>query len=341
MQSFLEEPPRAKENAKEEDPLHERARALADGGDIFEALRLLEEEGLLGREVDRVKHNPDYAFLHDEEWMSEREWQLFTILELYHRETARHCYNTFCLVKEKIEGELREPDNTAVHLLDIITHEGAHLTAPTLLRSALLHDIGKTILPRFVMESGKKKTDTLATVCKNEEQQETLRARRFDLEAPLFDALKKHEAASADILTRTNFVKEAQIAGSHHNYRGEKRGEKEAHDALYLGAKESGLLLGDIIHLADVEEALTSNERTYKKGMPLIMALAILTKDASGDKIKVSPFLTYLWVKSELAKLERQENDFNTKEEKEAKETIDAFLKETEENYHTPLQRAA
>lgn len=336
MQSFLEEPPRKKENTKEEDPLHERACTLADGGDIRTALRLLEEEGLLEREVERVKRNPDYALLHGEEWMSEREWQLFTILELYHRETARHCYNTFILVKEKIEGELREPDNTAIHLLDIITHEGAPVAAPTLLRAALLHDIGKTILPRFVMESSKKKTELLATVYKDDEQQKTLRTRGFDLDAPLSDAFIKHEAASADILTRAGFFEEAQIAGSHHNYKEEKRDETRAHDALYIGAKESGLVLGDIIHLADVEEALMNKERSYKKGMPLVIALAILTEDVRRNKI--SSFLTYLWVKSELVKLE---TSFATKEEKEAKETIDAFLRDMEEKYRTPLQRAA
>lgn len=338
MQTFLEEPPRAKENQKEEDPRHERARVIADCGDVLKVLSLLEGEGLLTREVDRVKHNPDYALLLGEEWMSEREWQLFTVLELYHRETARHCYNTFRLVKEKIEGELRKPDNTAIHLLDIITHEGVPVASPTLLRAALLHDIGKTILPRFVMESDKKKTKPLATVCKNEEQRETLRARGFDLDAPLFDVFTKHETASATILTRAGFFEEAQIAGSHHNYEGKKRNETEARDALYIGAKESGLVLGDIIHLADVEEALMSIERAYNnnKGVPLVVALAILTKDAMGNKI--SRFLTYLWVKSEFVKLG---TSFATEEEKEAKETIDAFLKDTEEKYPAPLQRAA
>ncbi len=342
MQSILEEPPHAKENTKEEDPLYERARALADSGDIFKAMRSLEDEELLGREVERVKQNDDYAFLHSEAWMREREWRLFTCIELYDHTTAHHCFNTFVLLKEKLDGILQGVNDTPVRLLEIIRHNDAPVLRETLLRAALLHDIGKLALPRFLIESTTaNRNDTLATAFPNVREQRVLVASGFSPEETFFDALKIHERKGAIFLENLGFAEEATLAGSHHNYDRKTPDTNDARDVLRLGATESGLVLGDLIHLADVEEALTSNERTYKKSMPLIMALAILTKDASGDNIKVSPFLTYLWVKNELAELLKSKTQFTTEEEREAKAIVDAFLKETEKSYSIPLQRAA
>lgn len=324
MTTPLEQPPEKTLGHSTEST--ERAREIAGCGHVREALRLLNEEGYLARETTRLMHTEMYRKLLEESWMNEREWQLFTCIELFDPMTAHHCFNTFLLLKEKLDGTLHGAGDAPIQLLEIIRHNNTPVSRETLLRAALLHDIGKLALPRFLLAI--PHTDlpqTLAAAFPDTKKQGLLTTRGFTSEETCFDALKIHEKQSALFLDTLGFPEEALLAGSHHNYDHEVPSAHGARDVLQLGATESGLVLGDLIHLADVEEALTSKERTYKKSFPLPAALACLVEDA--ERGKIHPYLTFLWVKSEMPKITEEDRArLSLEETATCEKTIAKFL---------------
>lgn len=158
----------------------------------------------------------------------------------------------------------------------------------------------------------------------------------IDANLPLKKIMEIHEKKSLEILKEMGFVVEAMLAGNHHNYnyKDKKLGEKPTSlSALHIGIEISST----IIHLADVQHALTG-DRSYHHKQPMLRILAFLVDDAQRGKIL--PGLTAAWIRDELSKMSRayieevrtmsaKHQDQNyLKQRKEELELIEDFLED-------------
>jgi putative nucleotidyltransferase with HDIG domain len=113
--------------------------------------------------------------------------------------------------------------------------------------AALLHDVGKIGVPESVLQKAGKLTD--------EE----------------FEQMKRHPRTGARILEDVRQLRHVLPGVLHHHERFDGRGYPEGL------SDESIPLMGRIICLADSFDAMTS-DRTYRKGMPVEIALAEIKK---------------------------------------------------------------
>ena len=113
----------------------------------------------------------------------------------------------------------------------------------------------------------------------------------------LLEIMSMHEGASFQILTSMGFAKEAELAGSHHSR------NRNSTNTIKVGSPPMTVNLSDIIHLADVEQAMGS-KRYYKTQESQLAVLSSLVDHA--ERGFVSKEITRLWVSDELHTL--QEN---------------------------------
>ena len=129
------------EVAREEDPTL-RAREIARQAGFGYALRALREQHLLEREVARVKAAYEKQLFDAGPFMTEEVWEAFTVIELFHPETADHCAETYRIARGKVERPLLGSD---VRFAELFGEE--HITLPIFYSACLLHDIGKVDVP--------------------------------------------------------------------------------------------------------------------------------------------------------------------------------------------------
>jgi HD-GYP domain-containing protein (c-di-GMP phosphodiesterase class II) len=137
------------------------------------------------------------------------------------------------------------------------------------------------------------------------------------LDDTLLDIMSTHDRYSHDILHESGHEIEAKLAGSHHS-------NKEHAYTITIGTLRVSVDLADIIHLADVENALMST-RYYKEGETPLYTLKVLAIHAKQGK--VPSYITYLWIADTLHKMQ---NSFDlTDESEKANYTfIENFLEE-------------
>lgn len=138
----------------------------------------------------------------------------------------------------------------------------------------------------------------------------------------LLDVMRTHDAYSKEILLGTGREVEAVLAGSHHF-------NKESSYTITVGTLRVSVDLADIIHLADVEDAMLSTRHYKKKNTPL-QALKVLALHAKQGA--VDSYISYLWIADTIHRLE-DSFDLNDEEEKARYEYIASFL-ETEKKTH-------
>lgn len=158
----------------------------------------------------------------------------------------------------------------------------------------------------------------------------------------LLNIIQTHEKESEKILEFMGYPTEARIAGSHHNYAATEGSHKNDGSPSYL-MKEGGFA-ADIVHLADIQEALKSN-RPYLSQRPMLRTLAFMIDDAKKGLVDVR--ITYLWVKDEFEKIDENylncvrkctENDTsheNLRDRKEELELIESFILDAKEIYES------
>lgn len=313
-----------------------RARVIAGKGDFEHITHELTMEGLLKGQTARVMEKYSYIFSQMQE-VNERDLEMFTVLELYDKGTARHCAETYRIAREKLEKRL----SSGVVLGKLLEQE--LVTLDEFFRACLLHDIGKVDIPRCVInhpmndsqmdlylrdlvvedhdpeilarleEAGGIKPHIAtaeelqaylaehhlrsvhfvpARLVLHEEELAELEERGFDGNMSLMDIIRTHEAHSRDILTDAGLPVEGELAGMHHNYEG-----ATSRYPLALSSLHISIDLSELLHIADVQQALTA-VRSYKTGFSTPRVLRIIMEEAKRGRIAEEA--AYLWVDDDL-----------------------------------------
>ncbi len=115
-------------------------------------------------------------------------------------------------------------------------------------------------------------------------------------EDSLLDIMHKHDVYSAQILTTLGYSVEGEIAGAHHQH---SRSDKKYQ--ITVGSMQASIDLADIIHLADVENAMLSKRHYKEAGTPLkaLHVLAVHTKQGL-----IQEYIAYLWIADEMLALD-------------------------------------
>jgi len=280
------------------------ALAICEKGDYPAIRKELEDKGLFAAEVERVKakcltadekHN-----LKEAEFLTEKDWQILTVIELYDAVTFDHSLETYHIAKEKIEKEL---DNGVV-ISNLIKEEGVSLE--TFYRSCLMHDVGKISIPKFILNnkadveiSHRSRLKDLLTADQIAKLLEIDPAGKFSLEKTIAEAMQVHESESKRYLEGEGYNREAFLASTHHNYgrvRIEEMRFPVSHTTLHISDKISTLL-----RLADMESAMRQKARPYKDDMGKVKTLYHLVEDLKADMDRglIDPMVTELWISDE------------------------------------------
>lgn len=209
---------------------------------------------------DTLEHAP---------FMTEIDWRLLAALHSYDNCTASHSVKTMFFAKNQAEVSHELPNGAHIRFADLMENSG--IPFDRFCRGALHHDIGKVMIPKEILfQRGKL----------SEEEQAIVAA---------------HESASSIILDSLSLGTEARLAGQHHNH-----GQREMECKFYIPELRLWVAAADLLHLADVQEALLRN-RVYRPSLTPLEALRIIIEQCKHGKIGRE--LTCLWVKEEMRKV--------------------------------------
>jgi HD-GYP domain-containing protein (c-di-GMP phosphodiesterase class II) len=287
-----------------------RAREIAESGNYTKISETLSSEGLLDDQIKRVQE----VVGGDIEFLTQKDWEMLTVLELFDVVTFEHCLKTHEIAKDKIERVLDDD----VVIADFIRSEVINIEK--FYRACLLHDIGKVEIPKPILNKVfHEDWDSPAVDVLDEADIENVRAMGFDVGRSSNEIMKHHERSSEKILSDVGLRVEAILVGQHHNYEGKSSDELKM--PLATSALCISLNLADIMHLADVQQAM-EQERPYKQREAKINVLAVLVSHAKQGL--VDKYITYLWVKDELKDVTDEEID--DEEMKKNIEFVNSFL---------------
>ncbi len=319
-----------------------RAIEIAGMGDYTRILEMLRAEGLLEREVERVRR--EYS-LDEIGFVTDRDRELFTVIDLYDPGTARHCRETYRIGKEKMEKEI-VPGVSFERLL----RQKENIRLEQFYRACLLHDIGKVSVPRAVIRHhmgdnamlgclhpiyhqlylankipaslglAEDATDDVidealrthharaiyfvpAKEVLSPEALAEVRHYGFTGEETMMEIIQTHEASSGRILAGEGFSIESDLAAHHHNYSNEPLVHPIATGALHLSV-DAADVAKDMLHMADVTQALSSPERQYLDVFGMPKAMKTIVEHA--EEGKIAAYAAYLWLLDDLAKYEAQ-----------------------------------
>jgi HD-GYP domain-containing protein (c-di-GMP phosphodiesterase class II) len=297
------------------------ARSICVHGDYHEMLSELKSSGALF-ESQKFRINLEYGErLNKANFLSKTDWEMLVVLELYDRGTFEHALRVFETIHEKVESRRNIGLFLRRHL------SGEDVSKEDLFRAAMLHDIGKTAIPKEILLDTtteeewmmfaksllqpRQYEDVLRTLDENprlrhkdlvpfayaipEDLAESLRDRGVDPNKPLGVIIGKHATISGNILRSYGFPVSAEIAESHHD-----RPLRELKHPISI----SSLRAGWILRAADIFDAVRS-PRSYKNGNPLERALTVIEKEA--ERGFIDQKLANLWISDELSYLEGYE----------------------------------
>lgn len=320
----------------------DEARSIARLGDFGLIEQKLAGSGLFERERTRVQGQFS-RFIESSDFPTKEAklWDLFTILELYDPETAIHSVKTYQIAKEKVEKVLSRNivlakiiENEGVELerfyFACLNHDIGKVEIPHFIitnkttkaqwnekledcleqkafPAALLAKLGfDSETPPDSAEIEKRirenclSAEELLPVRQGLTENEILELEAkwgISADLSLMDIIDKHAAISAAILEKRNFPVAAEIVRNHHHKTTEVAYEVSVR-SLQISSD-----MADILHLADVNQALAST-RCYKESFTPIKTMGILIDHA--EEGRIGREITYFWVKDEHEKLERQ-----------------------------------
>lgn len=290
------------------------------------------------KEILRVKK--DYAEdLSSADFLTNEDWRILTSIELFDKKTFEHCIGTYMVARQKIEKRLVELGQEIVHegvelaqlYRSCLFHDIGKLAIPELILNNKTTDynwvIGfmmlseeqqdellvqnSIIVPDAIRNDPEKMADFFAekriravkfvpikAILREDEKQELIKF-GINLEDSLGTIMRIHEKKSEEILLKLGYTTEALLAGNHHNYK--HTDKKSAGKPVSLSAVHiSGEISSNIIHLADVQQAL-NGDRSYHLKQPALRIMAFLIDDAENGII--SPTITARWIDDELKKM--------------------------------------
>lgn len=138
-------------NSQESVPHNEQtARTIAAELRFEDALVTLTDQDLLSEQIERVQIKYESILNIDDLKMSNDDWAMLTVLELYDIQTADHSVRVLENAYEAINKPLSLGDNQEPFFLSsYIAEEG--VTVDEFLHAALFHDIGKTVIPHIIL----------------------------------------------------------------------------------------------------------------------------------------------------------------------------------------------
>lgn len=362
-----EDEPAARETvAESHEGASARAEKIAGEGNYAHILDTLRTEGLLETEVKRVRR--EYA-LDDISFLNEGDKEMFAVLDLYDPGTARHCLETYQIARAKMEKEII-PGVSFARLIEkhesvsldqfyraCLFHDIGKVEVPrAIIRNhtddghmlecmhhvyhMLYHD-GK--IPAWLHlkeDSTDEEIDHAfsdqhslrciqlvpASEVLSPDDLAEVRYRGYSGEETLMDMIKPHETYSAEILAGAGYPIESQIAALHHNY-----DNKTSEHPLAVSVLHMDVDLSDMLHIADVTQALRSGERTYKGAFSQPKMMHIIAEHAQEGK--VSLLAAYLWLTDDMRKYEaKPPTDAGEREQDERHLAfVRAFLAHAEE----------
>lgn len=289
------------------------ARHICRSGDYFTLLERLRESRLYEGERERIRREHGSRFNHVT-FLSDREWEMLTILELYDPLTFRHALRVFESIHDKVGS--RRP--VGVFLRDHLFRED--VSKEDLYRAALLHDIGKVTIPKEILHDVTTDDEwiMLAKAFLHQKNFESvsqtltesphlrakdlvpfsctissdiateLRKEGIDPELPLGIIMGRHALLSGEILRAYGFRVSAEIAESHHH-----RPQTEGLEPI----SRSSFRASWILRAADIFDAV-KHPRSYKSGNTLEKTLLVLEREA--ERGFIDHKLVALWVADEL-----------------------------------------
>lgn len=320
----------------------ERARIIAGKGDFRSIRHELEMEGLLSDEVARVtkQYHDELSEIGE---LTERDMEMLTILDLYDPGTAAHCVDTFRIAREKVTKRLssgiileelfaRELVSTEEFFRACLLHDIGKVEIPRFvidhpmndsvmdlyLRDLLFEEHDPQVAERVERAGGTSLPGDPAAISEylrehhlravhfvparlvlSPDEVAELEARGFNADLSLMDIIKEHELHSRQILAAEGLRVESELAGAHHNYH-----KKGTHYPIALGALHASIDVAELLHIADIEQALSAC-RSYKQGFSMSRVLRIIMEEAQMGRI--DPEAAYLWVDDELHSLSERE----------------------------------
>ena len=317
------------------------ARTIARLGDFDLIEQRLHEQDLMQKERNRVR-NQFSQFIESTDFptKSEQMWDLLTILELYDPETAIHSIKTYQIAKEKIEKILSRNilfseiiQNEGVDLerfyFACLNHDIGKVEIPHfIIQNATTKDqwreklekclereeFSTTMLSRIGFdpkdkpnssEIAKRITDSclraeeLLSVREGLTEDEIRKLEQdWDIspDLSLMDIIDEHADISGNIFERKDFPIAAEIVRGHHHK------TPDTSSIVSIDSLEISSDMADILHLADVKQALES-VRSYKEGFTPLQTVSTLVEHA--EQGRIGKEITYFWVKDEFYKLEK------------------------------------
>lgn len=290
------------------------------------------------KEVLRIKN--DYKEnLSSADFLTHEDWRILTAIELFDKKTFEHCVGTYIVARKKIEERLvelgqeiiQEGVDLAQFYRGCLFHDIGKMAIPEFILNNTTTDAewvfhfmelsedeqdkilveNKIIVPDAIRNDFEKMadffTDNRIRAVKfipikavlSKEQLELFIKLGLSQDDSLGEIMRIHEKKSEEILLELGYVIESLLAGNHHNYkhRDKKLGEKPTSlSAVHI----SGEISSNIIHLADVQQAL-NGDRSYHHKQPMLRIMAFLIDDAENEII--DPIIAARWIDDELRKI--------------------------------------
>ncbi|EKE15699.1 MAG: hypothetical protein ACD_11C00110G0007 [uncultured bacterium] len=313
-----------------------KAREICQQGNFQKIISDLNNYGLFDIEIYRVKslYKDEFSQIH---FLNRVDLELLTILELFDRRTFVHSLNTFFAIKKKIDRPLEDGSTFSKKLIEekinptkflraTLFHDIGKITIPKFLLNshftdehwaqafiqlspeerrnilkkhsvhlpAQIENEPEEIIKYFLINRIRGAKFVPIKTLFSEEQIKKLCKRNISPNDSLIEIVKSHEEYSEIILAISGYPEEAYLAGNHHNYKFDKNTAKN------ISSKMNSTIAPDLIHLADIQNALESN-RPYHPREPKIKILAFMMDDAKKGTIDICT--TCLWIKDELKKI--------------------------------------
>ncbi len=311
------------------------ARNIVKSGDFTETFNKLREENLLTQQTERVKELYKKQ-LETANFLTEKDWELLTFIDLYSPDLTTHCIETYQLAHSKIE-QIHIGSET---LAQLINKES--VSTEEFYRACLLHDIGKTLIPESILNRVSLPGDWLAISRMSpddplreevferleldnsndvEDITITSRMKKLDLypnnTVPIRELISEDEAIELErrgissdrtfreVIEMHELASQEILNDSGLNIEAAIAGQhhnyrrEDYHFPINSQTIAITADLSDLLHLADVEQSLLS-KRPYKKPFSHMKAFEILINDA--ERGTINKKITALWVENGLQK---------------------------------------
>lgn len=323
---------RSQENKVENN--ESKAREIAQtSGDYIEIVKKLQSENLWDQSKTETKQKYS-SLIKKEDFPTKEAvvWDMLTVLDLYDSQTAEHCADTYRLIRERLErvmarhkvlAEVLRSENVEMEQFYFasLTHDIGKICIPPFIISNSLVKKNWDDLLLELFESGElsEKIKTKLGIkedesCSKEDlltKLEEIGLRSKDIvpiknglsdyelfcleeqwnlsgENSLMEIIDQHAKFSEEILTEQGFETTGKLVGQHHH--------KNDHGISLPNFREihQNSDLADILHLADIEQALKS-KRYYKEEFSELNTILTLKEEA--EKGGVGKAITFFWIK--------------------------------------------